>query len=118
MFQAADIRDWISKDVLDREGAKIGTVESVYFDTATQEATFAAVQVGMVGRHKLTFVPLAGATVAPKHLTVQADKKLVKDAPTIDTDGELTAAQEPAIFEHYGLQYTAGASEERRLGRR
>jgi len=47
-----------------------------------------------------------------------AEKKLVKDAPAIDTDGELTAEAEPGLYEHYGLAYTPGASGERRLGRR
>jgi hypothetical protein len=54
----------------------------------------------------------------PDHVRVTADKKLVKDAPSIDTDGELTAAEEPGVFEHYGLRYEPGTSGERRLGRR
>lgn len=53
MFEAADIGDWIGKDVLDLEGAKVGTLESAYFDTATEHPTFGAVQVGMVGCHRL-----------------------------------------------------------------
>jgi hypothetical protein len=42
----------------------------------------------------------------------------VRDAPSIETDGELPATDEPAIFQHYGLTYQPGASGERRLGRR
>jgi hypothetical protein len=38
--------------------------------------------------------------------------------PSIDSDGELLATDEPAIFEHYGLQYQPGAGGERRLARR
>jgi PRC-barrel domain protein len=118
MFEAEDIRDWRNEDVVDAQGSKIGSLEAVYFDTATERPTFATVRVGMVGRHRLAFVPLQGATVAPRHIRVTTDKKLVKDAPSIDTDGELLAEQEPAIFEHYGLAYRPGASGERRLGRR
>lgn len=51
-------------------------------------------------------------------MRVLADQKLVKAAPAIDTDGALTVEAEPALFEHYGLAYPAGASDERRLGRR
>ncbi len=36
---------------------------------------------------------------------VSYDRKLVKDAPSIDTDGELPAADEEAIFRHYDLAY-------------
>jgi hypothetical protein len=119
MFDAEDIRDWRGHDVVDSAGSKIGSLEAVYFDTATQQPTFATVKVGgLVGRHRLVFVPLFEARVSPDHVRVSADKKLVKGAPSIETDGELTAAQEPAVFEHYGLRYEPGTSGERRLGRR
>jgi hypothetical protein len=118
LFEAEDIRDWRGHNVVDSTGSKIGSLEAVYFDTATEEPTFATVKVGMVGRHRLVFVPLFEARVSPDHIRVRAEKKLVKDAPSIDTDGELTAAEEPRIFEHYGLRYEPGASSERRLGRR
>jgi hypothetical protein len=118
VFEAEDLRDWRGADVVDAHASKIGTLEAVYFDTATEQPVFATVRVGMVGRHRLVFVPLAGATVAPEHVRVQADKKLVKDAPSIEVDGELSASDEPAIFEHYKLAYQPGASGERRLGRR
>jgi hypothetical protein len=115
VFPAENIRDWRGSTVLDPEGSKIGTLESVYVDTTTDEPFFAAVTTGIIGRHKLTFVPLTGATVAPDHLRVIVGKDVVKDAPSIDTDGELTAEHEPEVFAHYGLAYTAGV---RRLARR
>lgn len=118
MFAAENIRDWRGHDVVDVDGSKIGSLEAVYFDTATDVPSFAAVQIGMVGRHRLVFVPLGGAVVSPDYLKVTADKKSVKDAPSIDTDGELTLAEEPAVFEHYGLTYQPGTSGERRLARR
>jgi hypothetical protein len=39
-------------------------------------------------------------------------------AAPLSTDGELPAADEEAIFKHYGLAYQAGASGERQLARR
>ncbi|GAA2176146.1 PRC-barrel domain-containing protein [Agrococcus versicolor] len=118
MFEAANIRDWIGSNVVDPDGDTIGQLESVYFDTATDAPAFATVRTGIIGRHKLSFVPLAGATVTPKHLNVAHGKRLVKDAPSIPTDGELEAADEPAVYAHYGLGYAVGANGERRLGRR
>ena len=50
MFQVEDIRDWRGLDVVDQSGSKIGSLEAVYFDTATDEPAFATVRVGMVGR--------------------------------------------------------------------
>lgn len=118
MFEAANIRDWIGLPVVDETDDKVGTLESIYYDTATSEPAFGALTTGIVGFQKLLFVPLTGALVAPKHLRVAFPKKLVKDAPTIPTDGELDASTEPVLYEHYGLPYTTGSGGERRLGRR
>lgn len=118
MFEAESIRDWRNYDVLDPDGGKIGQLEAIYVDTSTDAPAFASVKIGIVGRHKLTFVPLNGATVAPSHVRVAYPKKQVKDALEIDTDGELAAGDEPGLFEHYGLTYQSGVSGERRLARR
>ena len=117
LFDVDDIRDWGGLSVVDQEGAKIGNLAGVYFDTSTDQAVFAAVKVGLV-TGRLVFVPLIGARVAPKHIRVMTDKKLAKDAPSIPTDGELESAAEPDVYAHYGMPYERGAGGERRLGRR
>lgn len=117
MFEADDIRDWRDAPVVDAGGDKIGTLEALYYDTASDDPVFATVTTGLVSR-KLVFVPLTGAKVSPKHVRVAVGKAVVKDAPSIPLDGELTAAAEPALFSHYGLRYQPGAGGERRLGRR
>ena len=118
VFEAADIREWRGHDVVDAEGHKIGELEAVYVDTGTDLPSFGTVKVGMPTRHRLVFVPLNEATVGPGYLKVRYDKKQVKDAPSIDTDGELPAADEEEIFKHYGLTYQPGGGGERRLARR
>lgn len=118
MFEAENLRDWIGLAVVDESEDKVGTLESIYFDTATSAPAFATVETGILGSKKLLFVPLTGAVVAPKHLKVQFGKKLIKDAPFIATDGELEAADEPAIYAHYEMAYQTGSGGERRLGRR
>jgi len=117
MITVGSITDWVGLPVLDRDGSKIGSMEAVYFDTSTDEPVFITVKVGLIGS-SLVFVPLADAVVSPKDVRVTVDKKLAKDAPSIETDGQLESAMEPAVFEHYGLVYSQGASGERRLGRR
>lgn len=118
MFAAENLRDWRGQKVIDPDGSKIGELEAVYVDTATDEPAFVTVKIGMIGRHRLAFAPLTGATVTPDAVRVRYDKKLVHDAPTIDTDGELTAADEPAVFAHYELPYISGTPGGRRLARR
>lgn len=72
----------------------------------------------MIGRRRLTFVPLDRATVAPSHVRVAYARRQIRTALTIDTDGELAASDEPGLFDHYGLTYQAGSAGERRLARR
>ncbi|GAA3142126.1 PRC-barrel domain-containing protein [Streptomyces rameus] len=118
MFEASDIREWRGHDVVDADGHKIGALESVYVDTGTDQPAFATVTVGLPTRRRLAFVPLAGATVGPGYLKVVHGKDRVKKAPSIDTDGELPAAEEAAVFAHYEMPYAPGAGGERRLARR
>ena len=118
MFEAADIREWRGHDVVDAQDHKIGELEAVYVDTVTDLPSFGTVRVGMPTRHRLVFVPLDHATVGPGYVKVIYDKKQVKGAPSIDTDGELPAGDEEPIFAHYGLAYEPGAGGERRLARR
>src|SRR5579864_2587885 len=108
VFEAANIREWRGHDVVDAHDHKIGELEAIYVDTGTDLPSFGTVKVGMVGRHRLVFVPLDRATVGPGYLKVAFGKKQVKDAPSIETDGELMAADEEAVFKHYGLTYQPG----------
>ncbi|WP_354644500.1 PRC-barrel domain-containing protein [Kitasatospora camelliae] len=118
MIGMADIREWRRHDVVDDRGRRIGTLESVYVDTGTDQAAFGTVTVGLPTRHRLVFVPLADATVGPGYLRVAFPRSPVKDAPAIPTDGVLEAEREPEVFAHYQLDYAPGAGGERRLARR
>ncbi|TNM67643.1 PRC-barrel domain containing protein [Streptomyces sp. NP160] len=114
--RVGNIREWSGEDVVDEAGDKIGKLESIYVDTASDEPAFATVTVGVMSK-KLVFVPIDDAVVGPGYVKVAYPKNRVKDAPSIETDGELRAEQEGDVFAHYGLTYTAAPSE-RRLGRR
>ncbi|WP_031064657.1 PRC-barrel domain-containing protein [Streptomyces sp. NRRL WC-3742] len=118
MIEIADLREWREHDVVDEDGKKIGTLESVYVDTATDEPSFGTVTVGVLARRRLVFVPLEGAVAGPGYLKVAFPRSLVKDAPSIGTDDVLPAEDEPAVFAHYQLAYATGAGGERRLARR
>jgi len=118
MFEAGDIREWRDRDVVDPGGSKIGTLEGVYVDTRTDKPFFATLTVGLPTRRRLVFVPLAEATVGPGYLRVAHAKNDVRSAPSIETDGELPAEDEGAVFAHYKLDYETGAGGERRLARR
>ena len=98
MFEAANIGERRGHDVVDAQGHKIGGLEAVYVDTRTGLPSFGTVKAGLPAGHRLVLVPLDRATVGPGYLKVCYDTKQVKDAPSSDTDGELPAAGEEAIF--------------------
>ena len=118
MIGMSDIREWRGHDVLDLDGHKIGTLESVYVDVATDEPYFATVTVGLPTRRRLVFVPLNGSIVGPGYVQTAYTKSVVKSAPAIGTDDVLPAENEAAVFAHYELPYAQGAGGERRLARR
>ncbi|KIF06591.1 photosystem reaction center subunit H [Streptomyces sp. RSD-27] len=118
MFEVSDIREWRGHEVLDSDGHRIGTMESVYVDTATDQPAFATITVGLPTRRRLVFVPLAGATVGPGYLKVAFTRKAVKSAPSMGTDDVLAAEDEPPLFAHYDLTHQPGPGGERRLARR
>ena len=114
-----NIRDWRGRPVVDPVEAKIGDLEAVYVDTLGDEPVFATIKMSsLFGKTKLVFVPLGGAVVTPAHLKVAFGRELVREAPSIDPDGELHASDEPGVFSHYGLEYRTGSLGERRLARR
>ncbi len=86
-------------------GAKIGRVVDVY-SSADAPGKFVTVSTGMFSGS--AFVPLEQATMDGGSLGVPYGQDLVKDAPRVGTDGELSAAEEDRLYRHYGLTPPAG----------
>jgi uncharacterized protein (TIGR02271 family) len=101
------VRSWQGAAMVDPDGDKIGTVESIYVDDQTGEPEWALVNTGLFGT-KSSFVPLAQATSSGDQVQVPYDKQLVKDAPRVDTDQHLSEAEEQELWAHYGLDYDSG----------
>ena len=98
------VRSWQGATMVDRDGDKIGTVESIYVDDQTGEPEWALVNTGLFGT-KSSFVPLAQASSSGDQVQVPYHKQLVKDAPRVDTDQHLSEAEEQQLWRHYGLEY-------------
>ncbi|MCX5170382.1 PRC-barrel domain-containing protein [Streptomyces antibioticus] len=118
MMHAADVREWRDHDVVDAKGKKIGVLEAVYVDTATDEPAMATVRTGLPTRQRLVFVPLDDAVLGPDYLRVPHGKGKVRKAPSIGTDDILPAEQEESVFLYYDMAYRPGVNGERQLARR
>ncbi|MFF4588218.1 PRC-barrel domain-containing protein [Streptomyces sp. NPDC000345] len=118
MIRAADVREWRNEDVVDPKGRRIGMLEAIYVDTATDEPAMATVRTGLPTRQRLVFVPLGEAVLGPGYVKVPHAKGKVRKAPSIGTDDILPAEEEETIFRYYDMDYRAGLQGERRLARR
>jgi PRC-barrel domain protein len=118
MIHSADIREWRNHDVIDPSGRKIGALEAVYVDTATDAPAMATVRTGLPTRQRLVFVPLDEATLGPDYVKVAHPRGLVKKAPSIGVDDILPVEREDEIFKHYDTNYEPGTHPGRRLARR
>lgn len=114
-----DFSEWHGRDLVDRNGERIGKLEDVYFDVETDQPQFATVKQGLIGRH-LTFVPLTDVTIGPDNLQVRASKAEVRGAPTLELEGdELSQADESILYHYFQLNYTPSDTPSgRRLARR
>jgi PRC-barrel domain len=94
------------------KGEKLGKIDAIYLDNATDAPEWAAVKSGLVGGH-VSLVPLVQASWDGDTLTVPVDKQALQAAPHHDPDAALSAADEDELYRHYGL--SAGRGQVPRL---
>ncbi len=95
----------------DPDGDKIGTLGDVFLDRQTQLPAWGGVRTGLFG-HSESYVPLERVDEDGDDLRVPFTKEAVKDAPRVDPDVALSAAEEEALWRHYGQEYVHLASDD------
>jgi uncharacterized protein (TIGR02271 family) len=106
MIDSKDLQSIAGNTMTGQDGQKIGKIVDVYESTQDADGTFVTVHTGMFGGNA-SFVPLAKASLQGKDVVVPYDKALVKDAPRVEADQELSAAEEERLYQHYSLQRAA-----------
>jgi uncharacterized protein (TIGR02271 family) len=104
------VRNWQGRTMVDRDGDKLGTIDAIYLDDDTSQPEWATVTTGLFGT-KTTFVPLAQARAVGDSVQVPYQKDQVKDAPSMEDDGQLSQDDEAELYRHYGLDYTQHRSD-------
>lgn len=114
MRSTDEILGWRSRKARDRDAGKLGTIEEIYLDADSGQPQWAAVKTGLFGS-KLTFVPLEGARPEGDDVILDWPEHVVKDAPRIDADGQLSPEEEDRLYDHYerydSPEYHAGGVE-------
>lgn len=89
--------------VFDQSGDKIGKVEEIYYDEASNRAEWIGIGTGFLGT-KRVLVPVEGAQASDEGVTVPYAKDMVKDSPDIDSD-PIDPASEQALHSYYGTTH-------------
>ena len=79
---------------------KLGRIGQIYLDDETSEPTWVTVKTGLFGTSE-SFVPLNQARLEGNDIIADIDKDIVKNAPRIDADGDLTPREELELFRYY-----------------
>lgn len=87
--------------VIGGDGTTLGTVDGIYYDNATDQPAWAAVQSGA----HLCMVPLAAAALRGAELHVPFDREQLENAPHHDPGRALSPQDEIDLFRHYGIEY-------------
>jgi len=109
MTEVTEAYDWRGRDVVDSQGEKIGSLEEVYLDTGSGRPEWATVKTGLFGM-KQSFVPVRDANPVRGDVVVPYSKDQVKDAPSVDPDGDLSPAEEERLYAHYGVAFGESSS--------
>jgi uncharacterized protein (TIGR02271 family) len=105
-----DIKTWRGHEARGSDGDKLGKIEDIYLDEQTGKPEWMAVKTGLFGG-RVSFVPLAEASLEGDTVTVPYDKATVKDAPHAEADGQLSQQEEAQLYRHYGLEYGESRSD-------
>lgn len=97
---------WRGATMMDRTGQKIGRIDEIYVDVQTGAPEWALVHTGLFGTSS-SFVPLAQASHTGDDVTVPYDKDMVKDAPRMDDERQLSPEEEGQLYRHYDMQAPA-----------
>jgi len=105
MISRDSVQTLIGGTAYSTDGAKIGSIGTVYLDNASGEPAWVTVKTGLFGSNE-SFVPLEQAELSEDGIRVPYDKERVKNAPNIETDRELSEQEEDQLYSYYGLSGT------------
>jgi uncharacterized protein (TIGR02271 family) len=99
-----DMQRWQGRNLIDRDGDKVGSIGDIYLDERTGRPEWLAVNTGLFGSN-VSFVPTAEARADGNDVRVPYEKSHIKDSPNVEADGALSEEEEARLYRHYGVAY-------------
>jgi hypothetical protein len=104
-----EARSWRGLMLVAAGDEPVGRIDAVYVDRTTRQPEWALVHTGLFGSSR-TFVPLADAAKLGDTVRVPHDPGLVRQAPRLEPDVDLSESDEARLYAHYGIDYTTAVS--------
>lgn len=96
-------------DVMTQDGTKIGTVDNVWVDDATEQTEFIGVKTGwLFGKSHI--IPAADAQISGTSITIPYSKEQIENAPSFAADAEISPSEEQQVYRYYGLDRSTAPS--------
>ena len=102
-------RSWRGLTLVAIDDEPVGRIEAIYVDRTSRQPEWALVNTGLFGSSR-TFVPLADAAQRGDTVQIPHETSVVREAPRLEQDAELSEADEARLYAHYGIQYTTEES--------
>jgi uncharacterized protein YrrD len=100
MTTSQDPPDYVHRAAVDAEGNRIGKISHVYLDDQTGQPQWALVETGLFGTRQ-SFAPIHGSRLDGELVVLAVSKDQVKDAPNVDTAGQLSDSEQEALRQYY-----------------
>ncbi len=104
MQNVEELQTWRGLDLHGEGEERIGEITELYVDAETGVPEWVTVKTGGIGSTQ-KFVPIADASRDGDHVDVPFARQLVEDAPSVDSDRELSHEEERRLYEHYGVAW-------------
>src|SRR3712207_9458153 len=94
-------RSWRGLTLVATDDEPVGKIEAIYVDRTTCQPEWALVHTGLFGSSR-TFVPLADAAQQGDTVRVPHEPSVVREAPRLELDAELSEEDEARLYAPYG----------------
>jgi hypothetical protein len=101
-------RRWTGRVMLDRAGAKIGTIVDIYYDAEADEPGWALLNTADIGA-SMRLVPIGQAVEDGNEIRVPYHRAFVEAAPGMGAGGRLWPQEQEALYAYYGLEYSSAS---------